>query len=359
MSGSREDAAVLYAQVPDFYAEVERRDHPSLAEGPILVGGDPHKRGRVQSASREAVRAGVVESMAMSEALALCPGAAHFRTDMKRYREASGALVVCLRRIVEALEPAGLGAVYLDAQLVHEPSEQLARHIVAAVRDELGLPLRVGIAPSKLVAQLAADEAAEDGVRRIHLADAPAFLAPLPLSRLPRVGRKTEARLQELGARTLGELLALGRSVVEEALGNHGLVIYELASGLDRVPLRAAAHPRSISRERTLEDSGVVAVAEALRGLAALLERELVRQGLGARRVALRAQWIDAPDTTRSVTLGEPVTSTPEIADIAARLASRLERDPAAVRVLSLTVAGLVAVGGEDRQLELFSPDRA
>lgn len=359
MSGPAAEPAVLYACVPCFYAEVERRDHPALADGAVLVGGDPRKRGRVQSASLEAARAGVAEGMAMSEALERCPGAAHFRTDMKRYREASGALMVCLRRIVEALEPAGLGAAYLDVHEREEPGEALARRIVGAVRDELGLPLRVGIAPSKLVAQLAAEEAADDGVRRIRVVDAAAFLAPLALSRLPRVGRKTEARLQDLGARTVGELLALGRTAVEEALGNHGLAIYELASGLDRSPVRVAAHPHSISRELTLEDPGPVAIAEALRGLAALLERQLVRQGLGARRIALRARLSDEPVTTRSITLGEPVATAAGITEVAEGLAARLGRDPEAVRVLALTVAGLVAVGDEDRQLELFAPDQA
>jgi DNA polymerase-4 len=358
MSGTASERAVLYARVPSFYAEVERRDHPALSGRPVLVGGNPDKRGRVQSASVEAVAIGVSEGMAMSDALVRCPGAAHFRTDMKRYREASGTLVVCLRRIVEALEPAGLGAVYLDVQAGSEPSEALARRIVAAVRDELGLPLRVGIAPSKLLAHLASDEASGNGIRRIHVAEAAGFLAPLPISRLPRVGKKTEARLAALGVRRVGELLALGRASVEEALGNHGLAIYELASGLDRSPLRLAARPRSISRELTLEDPGAVAIAEALRGLAALLERELVRQGLAARRVALRAELLSEPDTTRSVTLGDPVVSAGEIAQVAEELSGRLERDPASVRALSLTVAGLVAVGGEDRQLELFSPDR-
>jgi DNA polymerase-4 len=265
--------------------------------------------------------------------------------------------VACLRRIVDQLEPAGFGAAYLDARERGQAPEPLALHLVATVRADLRLPLRVGIAPSKVLARLAAESVAGEGLRRVRGDEVAGFLAPLPIARLPRVGRKTETRLQALGVRTVAELLALGRTAVEAALGHHGLAIFELAAGLDRSPVRVAAHPQTISRERTLDGSGTGALSEGLRGLATLLERELVRQGLGARRVALRARLQDQSATTRSVTLGAPVSSAAEIAEVAGGLAARLDVTREAVRALALTVAGLVSAGDSDRQLELFAPE--
>ena len=109
MSRTGAEGTILYADVPSFYAAVERLADASLGGRPVLVGGDPRKRGKVQSASREALAAGVALGMPMIEALERCPAARRVQTDMKRYREASGKLAVCLRRVAEEIEPAGLG----------------------------------------------------------------------------------------------------------------------------------------------------------------------------------------------------------------------------------------------------------
>ncbi|MBW2716277.1 MAG: DNA polymerase IV, partial [Deltaproteobacteria bacterium] len=106
--------AIMFAEVPCFYAAVERADDPALAKRPIIVGGDPRKRGLVQGASEEALAAGVKLDQPVHEALKLCPEARMARTNMKRYREVSGRLFVCLRRGFGRLEPFGLGAAYLD-----------------------------------------------------------------------------------------------------------------------------------------------------------------------------------------------------------------------------------------------------
>jgi len=186
--------SVLYAEVPGFYAEIERAAHPELAGRPVLVGGDPRKGGTVQSASREAVGEGVTPGMAVVAALERCPRAKTFRTDMRRYREVSARLRAILRRFLDRLEPAGLGAAYLDATGVARPPEALAGDLVKAVGEGLGLPLRVGVSSAKFLARLAAEEAGE-GIHRIAAGEETAFLAPLPVERLPGVGPATASRI--------------------------------------------------------------------------------------------------------------------------------------------------------------------
>lgn len=356
MKGGGAESAILFAEVPDFYAEVERRAAPELRGCPILVGGDPGKRGRVQSLSFEARDAGVVHGMAMDSALELCPGAVRVPTNMKRYREASGALVTYLRGIFDEVETATLGSVYAEIHGGGAMPERIAERLLPRAAAELDLPLRVGIAPSKFLARLAAEEAGAGAIYRLRGADTSAFLAPLPVSRLPRVGAKTAARLREIGADTVGEVLALGASVLEAELGNHGLAILEMARGQDRSPVRVAAHPQSIGREATFSVpcAEPEQEAETIGRLAISLANAMERQGLRAGRVALRLFGVDGATTTRSITLGGEIAEAREIYRVGLDL---LQRGGTAGRVhrgLGITLAGLKRMGGDERQLDLF-----
>lgn len=349
------EPAILFAEVPDFYAEVERRAH-GLAARAILVGGHPEKRGKVQSASIEARARGVQPGMPMDEALALCPDALRLATDMPRYREAQGRLDVCLRRIEAGIEPVGFGAAYLDVAPGAASPEAHAERVVAAVQDELGWPLRIGIGPTRLIARLVASEIQRSGVRRVAARDAAAFLAPLPVTHLPRIGRKAASRLEDLGAVTIGDVVALGRTVIEEALGARGHAILTMAEGRDDAAIRPVRHPRTISREATLRgeapgDSDTIA---SLDRLAHALERQLVRHGLRAGRLALRVRFEDQSTATRSETLGEPVDDRSILLGRALALLERVELGSTRIRGLGLTVAGLTVAGGVDAQLELF-----
>ncbi|MCS5636039.1 MAG: hypothetical protein NZ990_05940 [Myxococcota bacterium] len=356
MRGERGESAILFAEVPDFYAEVESRAAPELRGGPVLVGGDPAKRGRVLSLNSEARRAGVERGMAMAAALASCPDATWLPTNMKRYREASGALVNCLRGVFDEVEKATLGSVYADVHGEAGTPERVAEQLLPRAGAELGLPLRVGIAPSKFLARLAAEEAGVGAVHRVPHAEIASFLAPLPVSRLPKVGKKTAARLAELGARRVADVVELGAALLEEEFGNHGLRILEMARGQDRSPMRVAALPKSVGRETTFpaptgELQRLAAEAEKLAESAAAA---LERQGLRAGRVALRLIDTRGATTTRSVTLREPILGAAEIYRVALDLLRR-DHDPEIPhRGLGITLAGLHEAAGEDRQLDLF-----
>jgi DNA polymerase-4 len=353
--------AILFVEVPSLYAEVELRDAPDLAGRALLVGGDPAKRGRLQSASREALLAGVQIGESMQEALTCCPDAVVLRTDMPRYREVAGALRVSMRRVTESLEPAGLGAAYVDSRSTALAPEALAEALIARVRDDLSLPLRVGVAPTKLVARLLAETLSGGESRRVESGAVAEFLDPLPLARLPRVGRKAIERLAALGARSVGELRGLKPEDVESSLGNHGLSILEQAEGGQPGRVRGARHPATISRSVTLAVAGETGVtpafrlADALRRLARDLELSLTRQGLHSARIALRLGFEAGPPVTRSMTHGEAEGGEASILSAAEALLARVEpEDRLNVRTLTLRVAGLHTPEGALSQLELF-----
>lgn len=349
---------LLYAEVPCFYAEIERRDDPALAGRPVVVGGDPRKRGTVQAATPDALAAGVTVGMPMMEALERCPRARALRTDVKRYRDVAARLRACFRRETERVEPAGQGAAYLDVAGVGEPALAVAERLRDRVAEELALPLRVGIAPVKFVARLAAEEAGPEGLRRVGQGEVARFLAPLPVERLPGVGPRTVARLHELGIRTAGELAALEPRVVEEALGNHGLVILDYARGRDAGTVRAAPVRRSLSQEVTLPrpENDLAVLGERVQELAQGLEGALARERLAARRVALKVRYAEAEGekATRTRTLPRAVASAAELAALGRDLLGRTQAGSRPVRLVGLTVAQLVRARRDDRQLDLF-----
>lgn len=349
---------ILFAEVPQFYANVERGEDPELRGRPVIVGGDPRKRGLVQAATLDALAAGVTLEMTVLEALQVCPRARAIRTDMPRYREISRRLFARLRQVLPRLEPFGLGAAYFDLAGAAEPPEVLGQRLLAAVAAEPGLPLRVGIASSRFLARLAAEEAGEGGLVRIPEGGERAFLDPQPASRLEGVGHKTAARLAELGAHSIADVVALGRDRLEEVFGTHGLRIHALATGGDDGPVRSSRHPQTLSREHTLsaEPLDGSLLGEQLQGLAHDLAEELRRQGLAAGRVALRLRYADGGSATRSQTLTSPIASAADLHEAATRLLARVESGARAVRGVGIQLGRLAPAAEGDRQLDLFTP---
>jgi nucleotidyltransferase/DNA polymerase involved in DNA repair len=350
---------ILFAEVPCFYAAVERADESALADRPIIIGGDPRKRGLVQGASEEALAAGVVLDQPVHEALKLCPEARAVRTNMKRYREVSDRLFVCLRRGFDRLERLGLGAAYLDVTSSQDPPEEIARRLQSLVADELGLGLRVGIASGKFHARLAAEEAGASGFYRVDPERQTAFLSPFPVTRLEGVGAKTAATLAELGVHQIGQLLEIGPERLQQSLGTHGLRIHAYAAGRDDRPVRAASHPQSLSREATLEESLDFAVLTAqIEDLARRLEVDLRAQGLSAGRVALKIRFSDRATNSRSKTLAAPISSSAEIQEFAVGLLGHSDAGSRPARGLGIQLGRLQRAEETDRQLDLFPSKR-
>ena len=345
---------LLYAWVPGFYAEVERGDHPELQQRPVLVGGDPRKGGKLQAATADARAAGVREGMLVIEALERCPRARALRTRMKRYREVDHQLRACFQRETPRVEPAALGAAWLD---ISGGSEPVAGRLLAGVRDDLHLPLRLGAAPLKFLAKVAAERAGDGEVLHITVAELPDFLGNLPVASLPGVGPRMVERLRERGVRTARQLQALDPRVVEEAFGNHGLAIQGYALGRDVRSVRVASHRRSVSREATFAEAQLDRgfLEEQLAELARGLEGALALERLAARKLVLKVRYADQQRASRSCTLRQPVALAADLARLAGPLLDRTQAGERPIRGLGLQATGLAPGRRSDRQLELFS----
>lgn len=351
---------LLYAEVPGFYAAVERAADPALAQRPVIVGGDPRKRGLVQAATPDALATGVQPGMPVVDALERCPRARALRTRMPFYREAAVRLRACLRQVTDALEPDGLEAVFLDATENAEQAESVASALCEAARKGPGLPLRVGIAPVRRLAMLAASEAGEAGVRRVRPGEEAEFLAPLGLGRLPFIGPNAALRLAQAGARTVGEALALGPGPLEEMLGNRARELLDLAGGRGDDRVRAERQPSSLGQETTLEAAARSpdALREELGRIAASLEGTLRLQGLAARRITLKLRYDDLQTVTRSQTFVRSFSGRPEIEAAAAALLARTDAGERPVRLVGVVLARLGKRRRDGGQLDLFGGSR-
>ena len=228
------------------------------------------------------------------------------------------------------------------------------------VREELGLPLRVGIAGPKFLAKLAAEEAGSDGVRVVAPGEEQKFLDPLPVLRLPGVGPATASRLAELGADTIGSVARLPRDRVEDSLGGHGRSVWDLAQGQDAGRVRVTPHRKSLSQESSFaaEQLDTQAILGMLESLAESLEAGLRREDLRTRRVTLKLRYADQEVSTRSRTLSRAVASASDIQAAAAQLLGRTQAGSRPVRAVGISLAALTPADRDDQQLTLFPPAR-
>jgi DNA polymerase-4 len=344
---------ILHADMDAFYASVEQRDRPELRGKPVIVGGTG-PRGVVSAASYEARRFGVHSAMPTTRARQLCPDGVYLRGSMRRYARESRHIFDVFRRFTPLVEGLSLDEAFLDVTgtgRLFGPPAALGRELRAAVRQETGLAVSVGIAPVKMVAKIASAAAKPDGLLEIRAEEVADFLEPLPVGSIWGVGPVAQARLARLGIRSVGDLRRAGPGQLEQALGSWGLEVARLARGEDLREVEPWRGAVSYSEENTFErDVDDRATLEAtLIAHAEAVARRLRRDGLAARTVVLKLKLgrrrregpRGHPLLTRRRTLASPTDDGSAISETASRLLSRAG-PPEPVRLLGVGVTNLV-----------------
>jgi DNA polymerase-4 len=245
---------IFHIDLDAFFVSVEQALNPELKGKPVIVGGDPERRGVVASASYEARPFGIHAGMPLSKARRLCPQAIFIRTNFSRYREASNKFMEILADFSPDIEPLGLDEAYLDVTGCVEPygsPRKLARAIKERINKELNITASVGIGTCKVVAKIASALCKPDGLLEIAPGEEQPFLNPLPLAKLPGVGEKTEQSLKEMGITTIGELASLSLDTITRRFGATGAVLYSYARGIDDREVEAPGEAKSISQQLT------------------------------------------------------------------------------------------------------------
>jgi DNA polymerase-4 len=352
------DRIIMHVDLDAFFVSVEQVLNPELKGKPVVVGGRPGGRGVVAASSYEARAFGVHSAMPLKTASRLCPQAIFIEGSFPRYRDASQKFMAILADFSPFLEPVSLDEAYLDVtgfESIYGSIHQMAVAIRQRIKDELGLCASVGIASDKVVAKVASELSKPDGLIEVARGEERAFLAPLPVARLPGVGRKAEKILEGLNINTVGKLSITPLSVLKSHFGVFGEVLYRSANGIDDRKVEPPGAAKSVSRETTFaRDTRNRSLLKAtLRYLGDRVGADLREQGKQARCVTLKLRYADFTTITRSHTLPHAINSDEMIFGAGARLLDRalpLEKQP--VRLIGIGVSSLVESGGQLAMLD-------
>ncbi len=332
-------ATILHADLDAFYASVEQRDDPRLRGRPVIVGA-----GVVLAASYEAKARGIVTAMGGAQARRLCPHAVVVSPRMSAYAEASRAVFALFEETAPLVEGLSIDEAFLDVRGLGHISGtpvEIAAQLRRRVREEVGLPITVGIARTKFLAKVASGVAKPDGLLLVEPERELEFLHRLPVERLWGVGRVTSAKLRERGITTVSQVAALEEATLVSLLGRaSGRHLHALAHNRDPRPVQRRRRRRSIGaqralgqRRRTREELATVLIA-----LVDRVARRLRAAKRMCRTVVLRMRFVDYSRATRSATMVEPTAQTDRILATASAL---LAAAAPLIERLGLTLIGI------------------
>jgi DNA polymerase IV len=307
-------ASILHADLDSFYASVEQRDNPRLRGRPVIVGA-----GVVLAASYEAKARGVRTAMGGRMAHRLCPEAAVVSPRMSAYSEASKAVFKLFEDTAPVVEGLSIDEAFLDVRGLDHISGtpvEIATRLRRRVREEVGLPITVGVARTKFLAKVASAVAKPDGLLVVAPDRELEFLHPLPVEALWGVGRVTSGKLRERGITTVAQVALLAERELVSMLGRaSGRHLHALANNYDPRPVEVRRRRRSIGGQRALgrRRRSTEELASALIGLVDRVTRRLRAASRVCRTVVLRMRFDDFSRATRSATMPEATDQTPTI----------------------------------------------
>ena len=248
---------IIHCDCDCFYASIETRDNPDLANLPIAVGGSPNRRGVVATCNYEARKFGIHSAMASAYARKLCPDLIIIRPDMEKYREASRLIHEVFQNYTRLIEPLSLDEAFLDVSHCNQfdgSATRIAEAIRREVYDSVGITISAGIAPNKFLAKIASDWEKPDGQFVIRPEQVQAFVATLPVKKLHGVGKVTAAKMKRLGLVCCEDLRLLGEEELRKYFGSFGDRLYNLSQGIDNRPVQTNRIRKSVSVENTFAE---------------------------------------------------------------------------------------------------------
>jgi DNA polymerase-4 len=262
----------------------------------------------------------------------LCPEAIFVAPDFTRYRAVSRSVGEIFKRHTDLIEPLSLDEAYLDVtegKTSLRTATLVARTIRDQIRQGLSLTASAGVAPNKFLANLASDWRKPDGLFVIQPEEIDSLLVPLPVGRLPGVGKVTGDRLAKLGIQNVGDLRKLKLSLLEKHFGRYGLRLHELARGVDDSAVVPDRPTKSISVEDTFERDVLLTETEPMiRHLAEKLWSASRKESRLARTVVLKLKTSEFKILARSHTPDFPPSSCEELADIVLKLREKVDLGP-------------------------------
>lgn len=354
------DLGIAHMDCDAFYASVEKRDNPELADKPVIIGGG--RRGVVSTACYIARIKGVRSAMPMFQALKLCPEAVVVRGRMEIYVEVSRAVRALMEELTPEVEPLSLDEAFMDltgtARLHGAPPAVMLARLVKRIREEVGITGSIGLSHNKFLAKIASDLDKPQGFAVIGAAETDAFLHDKPVRMIFGIGPAGQEALETAGIRTFSDLRRWDRADLGARFGTMGDRLWHLSRGQDPRKVSSRAPVKSISNETTFHDD--TADGEVLDGhiwrLSEKVSDRAKAKGIAGRVVTLKLKKADFALVTRRLSLGDAT----QMADRIYRTAKGLY-DAAGVRgpfrLLGVGISDLEPAEGADRTGDLLDPD--
>lgn len=354
------ERVIVHVDMDAFFAAIEQRDNPELRGRPVIVGADPKEgrgRGVVSTCSYEAREFGVHSAQPIREAWRRCPHGIYLRVRMEAYVAESRKIRRIFQEATPDVEPVSIDEAFLDVSgslHLFGGKRALAERLQQRVEEETELTASLGVAPNKLVAKIASDLEKPRGLVIVESEEVEAFLRPLPVGRLWGVGKKTQAALERLGVRTIGDLADRAPHELRERFGKAGEDLWDLAHGRDARPVQAAGEAKSVGHEHTFEHD----ITDRRRLLATLMDlcektaHRLRQAGLRGRTVTTKVRVEDFTTFTRATTLRRPLDDAAPIYQAAVANLARVDLRGHKVRLIGVSLSRFEP--GKAQQLSLF-----
>lgn len=252
------DRTVVHLDMDSFFVSVECLKNPGLRGRPLLVGGNSD-RAVVAACSYEARRFGIHSAMPMKLARRLCPEAIIIGGDMESYTRYSQLVTEIVADKVPVYEKSSIDEFYIDLSGMDRffGCELFTRELRNTIIRELGLPVSYGLSTNKLVSKVATDEAKPNGYLTVRKGYEKAFLSPLPIEKMPMIGRQTAALLRQMGVKQVGTLSNIPPEYLQNLLGKNGIALWKRANGIDESPIVPYRDQKSIGTEATFQQDTI------------------------------------------------------------------------------------------------------
>ncbi len=311
---------ILLVDMDSFFSSVETVRHPELVGLPVVVGADPKEgagRGVVSTCSYEAREYGIHSGMPISKAYRLCPDATFLPVAMALYQSVSGRIMRILRSsaYVDKFQRVSIDEAFLDVKAnTLEDAIWIARSIKEEVIEKEKLTCSIGIGPNKLVAKIASDMEKPDGLTVVVPDCVQEFLDPMPVTKIPGIGKKTEQMLKGIGVTTIYELREHDLRRLVTRFGKWGYRMHALACGIDGSAVEEDSTVKSVGRETTFDEdtSDPEIIHDSIDALSDRAHKALIKAGCLFRTVSVKVRFEDFDTHTRARSIGF-MSSDPEL----------------------------------------------
>jgi DNA polymerase-4 len=341
---------IIHIDMDAFYASVEQRDNPEYSGKPVIVGGTPQQRGVVAACSYEARKFGVRSAMPTAKALLLCPRAIVLPPRFGAYEHVSRQINRIFREYTTLVEPLSLDEAFLDVTINrrNQPSAtRIAVEIKKRIKERTSLTASAGVSYNKFLAKVASGYKKPDGLTVVTPQQAQDFIDGLDIGQFYGVGRVTEQKMQKLGIKNGADLRKKDRAWLKGHFGKAGDFFYGLARGEDDRPVETGWERKSYGRETTFPKD-INDLEEIKKNLAEIsweIGEWIKNGGWPARTVTLKIKYFDFKNVTRSVTLGEPVSTPAAIMDEAAKLLKKTDAGRVKIRLAGISLSNFAREG--------------